>query len=114
MQDQRATGLLDARQDRFLVQRRQRAQVDYFDVEPFLLQLFGRVERSQNLPAESNDGDVAAFTSHASLSDLDDEIVFRKFFAQTRQAIKLLVLKIKNRIGIANRGFDQALCIVRS
>src|SRR5205085_376859 len=70
------------------------------------------VERIQNLRAKGDDGKVTTFTSRARLADLDNVIVGRQLLAQTREAIKFLVLEVKHRIGIANRSFDKALGVV--
>ena len=44
VKDQYPTGLFHARQNCLFVQRRERAQIDDFNVQPFLLQFFARIE----------------------------------------------------------------------
>src|SRR6266540_1687396 len=109
MQDERATGLLDAAENRFLIQWRQGAQIDHFYVQSLFLQLFRGVERRQNLRPESNDRKIAAIAPGPRFTNLDNVIVLGKLFAQARQAIKFLVLEVKHRIRIANRRLDQTL-----
>ena len=106
MQDKRAAGFLYASQNRIFVERSQRAEINHFDIQAFLLQFFRRVQRCQDLRAERNYRKIAAFAPGARFTNLYDVIVFGKFFAQPRQAIEFLVLEIKHRIGIANRSFD--------
>src|SRR6185436_10692240 len=112
VQHQSTAGFPDASQNRFLIERGERAQVNDFDIQPFFLQLFGRIKRRQNHGAESEDRNVATLARRARLSNFDNVIILGKFLAQTGQAIKLLVLEVEHRIGIANGGLDQSFRIV--
>jgi len=112
VQHDHTIGFLCTCQNRFFVERSQRTQVDHFDIEAFLLEFLRRVERGQHHRAKRNNRQIASFTRSARLADFDNVVVRRQLLTQTRQPVKFLVFEIQNRIGIANRRFDQTLGVV--
>ena len=96
--------------DGFAIKRRNRAQVHDFDLDSLFAQQFSRFERRVHHGRISDYAEIAAFTGDARLAERNDVIFRRNFFFDT--AIEIFVLEENNGIVVADRGFDQSLCVV--
>ena len=100
-------GLLHRVDDGLGVERAQAPQVDHLGVDALLGQLLGGVQRLADHDREGRDGDVLAGALDLGLADRQDEIGILRHVE--RLAVEDLVLEEDHRIGIADRGLEQAL-----
>ena len=103
-------GLLHAVDDRLLVHRTNRAQIDHLDVDPFGRQRLGRLERLVHHDGGGNDRQVAPLAADLRLADRHDVMPFGH---DALHLVEQLVLEDHHRIGIGDRRQQHALRVVR-
>ncbi len=106
-----AVGLLDRGDDGLDVERADRAQVDHLGRDAVLGERVGRLERPLDHQAEGDDGDVGALAQHLRPADRQHEVLELRHLEGL--AVEDLVFEEHDRIGIADRGLEQALGIGR-
>ena len=110
--DQRAIGLLHRGDDRVVVERAERPQVDDLDRQPvFLLQLLGRVQRFPDARRVGDDRQILALARRAGLADRDDVITRRHRLLDA--TVEILVLEEEHAVVIANRRLEESLGVAR-
>ena len=124
MRDQAAAGLLDRLLDRLDVERDERAQVDDLGVEALFLD---RGECDMDHRAVGEDGQRLAFADDRGLAQRHGVMAFGNFarrmlgpglhravvVAVERAVVDALGLEEDHRVGVLDRGDQQALGIVR-
>ena len=104
-----AAGLLHRGDDGVGVHRAQRAQVDHLGLDAFLGQFVGGLQRVGHAVRPGDDGDVTAGAHDPRLADRDHVIV--EFRHLAGMAVQHFVFEEDHRIGIADRGLQQALVV---
>src|SRR6056297_1950204 len=102
-----AIGFHDRGDDGVVIQRTQGAQVDHLGADAVLGQFVGGFHGIGHADPETDDGDIGALAPDARLAEGDGEIVQNRNLEAF--AVEDLVFKDHNRVGIADRGFQQAL-----
>ena len=91
----------------FDVQRAQGAKIDHFGIDALVRQLLGGFQRQADADRIGHQRHILALLDHARLADGQDEIVDLRHVEGA--AIDDFVFQEDHRIGIADRGFQQAL-----
>src|SRR6266446_49968 len=110
--DQNFAGLARSREDRFAIERQQRAQIEDLDAEPILL--FDDSRRIERLAERAAIGDyrkIAAFLANLRDSNRHREIALGKIFLDA--SIEPLVLEVHDRVSVANRTLQNSFRVVR-
>src|SRR5258706_558382 len=107
--DQHLVRLLDARNNRRVTERQQRAQVEHFHGQAVrLVELLGRLQRFPECRAVADDGKMLPFTRGARLSDRGENLLaLRQLLLDA--AVEPFVLQVEHRILVADRCLDETL-----
>ena len=111
--DERLAGLAHRGQDRLLVDRRQRAQVDNLDIDPFSRHGLSRLQGVVMHHAIGKQAQVRARARNAGRADRHQHLFAFRDLAFD-QAVALLGLKEHHGVGIAHRRLEQSLGVVGS
>lgn len=106
LHDDGAVGLGHRFEDRFLVERHQRARVDNLGLDAGLSEFVRRLQRARDHVRPGDEGDVLARPLDVGLAEFDDVLAVRH---QPLGHVEVLVLQEHYRIVLAQRVFEQAL-----
>src|SRR5579863_1729163 len=110
--DEHAIRLLHRLQNRLLIEWKQGAQVDHFDLDAFFRERLGRFERIVHHRRVGEDREVFSFAANGGFADRHRVVFRRKLFLDP--AVEVLVLEKEHRVIIAYSRFQQAFCVVGS
>src|SRR5580704_15223247 len=110
VEDDDFVGLLHGLGDGFAIEWRDSAQVEDFEIDPFLLYNLGSLQSGVNHGCVSNDAEVAAFADDVGFADGDDVVIRRDFAFDA--AVEIFVLEEEAGIVVADGGFDQTFGVV--
>ena len=105
----RRAGLLDRRNDGVGVHRLERAQVNHLGIDAFAGQFFGGLEGIVHAHRPGDDRHVVSGPRDLCLADRQDKVIELRH--RRRVAVENFVFEEDHRIGIADRGLQQALGI---
>ena len=110
MKDDHAIRFRDRLEDRLFVERQNGSEIDDLDAHAILRELLGRFVRDVDHRAPRDDRQVLSTPPHVRFSDRHDVVLLRQIFFDA--PVEKLVLDVEDRIVVANRGFEQAFCVV--
>src|SRR5438094_2675389 len=96
--------------DGFAIKRRDRSQVQDFEIDPLLAQDFSRFKGDVHHRSISNDAEITPFPREPRFPERHNIIVSGNFFFDP--AIEILMFEKNNRVVVANGGFNQPFGIV--
>src|SRR5690606_27914273 len=105
----KTVGLADRRDDRVEIERTDRTKVDDFSIDTHSRKLCLSLDCVGHADAERDNRDVLTGLVDTRLADRQDEIIHLRHFKAL--AVENLVLKEDDRVRIANRSLQEALCV---
>ena len=110
MDDEKPSGLLDALDDGLVVHGEESPKVQDLGPHPVLpLELLARLGAPLHHHPVGDDGEIAALTHHASLSERHDVVLLRKDLPEVGRSVETFVLLEDDRIVVTDRRLDETL-----